>query len=218
MNWRDQPIVVLDTETCGTDPTFHRVVEVAAVTMERGEITGRFSRLVNPASIIPTEASAIHGITNEMVAGAPTFGEIAVDLAAFCEGHLMAGFNSKFDRAMVVAEYLRAGLVPPSWTRAGYHWLDVLVLSRVWDTTKRAGYHKLGAVAERLGVEVSTAHRALGDCETTARILAVFAAEPDFLPDDWDDLMMAQRVAAAKDELSFLQWLAGKKREEKAAA
>ena len=162
--------------------------------------------MVNPCAPIPAEATAIHGITDAMVADAPTFAGVAVELAAVCAGHLLAGFNARFDAAMVVAEYLRAGLVPPPWTRANEHWLDLLVWSRVYDTTKRAGYHKLGAVATRLGVPLGTAHRALGDCETTVGILAKFADDPRLMHDDWTDLIMAQQVYAAEDEASFLRW------------
>ena len=74
------PIVAIDTETTGRDPATDRVVEVACVRWERGEITLRKSWLVNPGRAIPQEAFDVHGISDEAVKDAPTFAAIVPEL------------------------------------------------------------------------------------------------------------------------------------------
>ena len=67
--------------------------------------------MVNPTVPISPESTAIHGITNEDVAGKPTFKEIAKDYVKFFEGSDLAGFNIlKFDVPILVEEFLRAGV------------------------------------------------------------------------------------------------------------
>lgn len=214
MNWRTElPLAIVDTETTGTDWAVDRVVEVAVITTEGGIETGRKSWLVNPGVPIPAAASEIHGITNADITNAPRFAEIAVDLAAFIGEHQCAGYNARFDRAMLLAEYLRAGSVPPRWTRAGEHWIDVYAWAKAHNpfVKKVDGGHKLGSVADRFGVAIGTAHRALGDCETTIGVLTELSkvrlhhrSGIDRIPDDIEDLILHQRRIQADNEAGFL--------------
>ena len=160
---------------------------------------------------MPSEASAIHGITTEMAReqGERFDDGAAFHLAAHIEGALLCAFNARFDRAMLIAEYLRAGMTPPPGMHAGAHWIDPLVWSRIRDQYAKGG-HKLEAVAKRLGVERSEAHRAMGDCETTMRVLG--ALMPG-MPDEWDEMIATQRIAAAENEARFLRWSASQKKE-----
>lgn len=210
MNWRSS-FVVIDTETTGTDPARDRVVEVAALRSD-GET---FHRLINPRRCVG-EAAAIHGITDDMLRDAPTFDSgVSWSLSDFISGSVCVAFNARFDRGMLIAEYLRAGHIEcPEWLHAGRHWIDPLVWARARDPyAKGTGRFRLGAVAERLGVTPGTAHRALGDCETTARVLEALAPT---MPEDFDELIMKQRILAAENEASFLKWLAKQPKREAA--
>lgn len=224
MTWRDRTIIVIDTETTGVETCVDRIVEVGAVAMRHGEIAGRTSWLVNPGMPIPAAATEAHGITDAMVADAPRFADVAIEIAALVEsvdGAVVAAYNGRFDRAQMIAEYLRLGAVPP-FLHAANAWIDPLVWARAAHPyAKGAGRFKLGAVADRLGVEKGTAHRATGDCETTARVLWALQAwelHPESglarMPDDFDDLVLHQRRLAAFFEWDRLVWQANRRAEE----
>jgi hypothetical protein len=78
----DQPFVILDLETTGANPVYDRVTEVGLIEVERGRSVAEWSTLVNPGTRIPPAIQSLTGITDEMVALAPTFAEIAPPLLA----------------------------------------------------------------------------------------------------------------------------------------
>lgn len=204
--WRTEPLAILDTETTGTDAARHRVVEVAIRIVSPGQQAFAKSWLLNPGCPVG-EASAIHGITDDMLNGAPTFHDIAHELHMLVSACIPVAYNARFDRSMLIAEYLRARIDPPSFLFAPPSWLDVLVWAREHEPyAKGAGRHKLTNVAARMGVGIGTAHRAAGDCETTANVLERLATVPGLIPERLDDLLSRQRVLAAKNEASFLEW------------
>ena len=106
-----RPIVFFDLETTGVDTAKDRIVEVSMIkVMPDGEEVVR-TRRINPQMHIPEQATAIHGITDEMVKDEPTFAQIAKSMAQFIEGCDFGGFNSnRFDLPMLVEEFLRAGV------------------------------------------------------------------------------------------------------------
>ncbi len=75
--------IVLDTETTGLDFTKEKIIEFAAVRLENGKIKDTFQTLINPEQHIRKSSMAIHGITQEMVADAPTEAEILPKIAEF---------------------------------------------------------------------------------------------------------------------------------------
>ncbi|MEX1073510.1 MAG: 3'-5' exonuclease, partial [Burkholderiales bacterium] len=78
----DSPLAIVDLETTGAHPVHDRVTEVAVIEVEGGEVRDEWSTLVNPECAIPAAIQALTGITNDMVAGAPTFGRLAEELHA----------------------------------------------------------------------------------------------------------------------------------------
>lgn len=208
--WKDQPITIVDTETTGTDVGVARIVEVAAVRMEGGRIVSSCCLLVGQEAPIPEEATAIHGITNEMAGNGPTFWDVAAEMWPYLSEPICSAFNARFDRAMLIAEHIRCKSPIPTSLRGDSAWIDPLVWDREFNRYAKGG-HKLEAVAKRLGVEQSAAHRALGDCETTARVLTALMPH---MPDDWDEMIATQRIAAAEHEARFQRWLWSQKQKE----
>lgn len=101
----------IDLETTGTDVREDRIVEVAVLTVYPGGKVVPFVRRVNPGRPIPAGASAVHGITDADVAGAPAFAAIAPDLFATLTGCDIAGFGVvNFDLPLLVNEFARVGL------------------------------------------------------------------------------------------------------------
>jgi len=105
------PIVFLDLETTGVDPSKDRIVEISLVKVMPDGSREVKTRRLNPEMHIPEEASAIHHIYDEDVADCPTFRAVAKSLRAYIEGCDFGGYNSnKFDIPVLVEEFLRVGL------------------------------------------------------------------------------------------------------------
>jgi DNA polymerase-3 subunit epsilon len=105
------PLCFFDLETTGINVSQDRIIEIAMIKLMPNGETIRKSNLINPTIPISAESTAIHGITNEDVAGKPTFKEVAKEYIKFLEGADLAGFNIlKFDMPMLVEEFLRAEL------------------------------------------------------------------------------------------------------------
>lgn len=108
-----RPFVFFDTETTGLHPRADRLIEIAAIKYQGGKEIGRFQSLINPGIPIPTEASSVHKITNEMVASARPASEVLPEFMSFMKGSVGAAYNANFDIGMISAELQRAGLSIP---------------------------------------------------------------------------------------------------------
>ncbi|MDU1905799.1 MAG: 3'-5' exonuclease [Dysgonomonas sp.] len=105
------PIIFFDLETTGTNITKDRIVEISFLKVHPNGKQDIKTKRINPEMPIPKESSDIHGITDEDVADAPTFRQIAKSLADQIEGCDLAGFNSsRFDIPLLAEEFLRVGL------------------------------------------------------------------------------------------------------------
>lgn len=147
--------IYYDTETTGVRSAQDRVIEIAAYDPERN-LT--FERLVKPDIMIPAEATAIHHITNEMVADAPGFDIIGKDFIEFCDGDviLIAHNNDAFDVLFLKEEFKRNSIEFPAW-----NFLDTLKWARKYRPDLPR--HSLQFLREVYGIAANNAHRALDD-------------------------------------------------------
>ena len=99
--------IVLDTETTGLDFTKEKIIEFAAVRLENGKIKDTFQTLINPEQHIRKSSMAIHGITQEMVADAPTEAEILPKIAEFIGDYPIVAHNAIFDHSFLNEAYKR---------------------------------------------------------------------------------------------------------------
>lgn len=99
-------LIVFDTETTGLlVKDGHRVVEIGAVELIDGKLTGRtFHKYINPERSIPEEATKIHGITDEQVAKAPKFKDVVEEFTDFIQGATLIAHNASFDESMLNME------------------------------------------------------------------------------------------------------------------
>ena len=105
------PIIFFDLETTGVDIMSDRIVELSLIKVYPNGTEEVKSRRLNPERPIPAEATKVHGITDDDVKDAPTFKQVAKDLARIFEGCDVAGFNSnRFDIPLLEEEFLRAGV------------------------------------------------------------------------------------------------------------
>lgn len=147
--------IYYDTETTGIRPSDDRIVEIAAFDPERDKT---FVMLVNPGCPIPPQASAIHGITDEMVADSPSYAEVGQAFIEFCEGDvaLIAHNNDDFDRHFLDHEARRHNLSYPEWAM-----IDSLKWSRKYRPDLPR--HSLQYLRQVYGIPKNRAHRALDD-------------------------------------------------------
>ena len=162
-------VAFLDVETTGADPREDRITEVGLVLADDGVPIEEWSSLINPAREIPHGIETLTGITNEMVASAPGFAEVSLDLAARLENRLLVAHNARFDYAFLRHEFRRAGL--PFEARV----LCTVRLSRALFPQHR--HHNLDAVIERFGLTCETRHRALPDARVLVGLAHAFARE-----------------------------------------
>ena len=94
--------VVLDLETTGGNALHDRITEIAAVRVENGMETARWSTLVNPGVRIPPFIQSLTGINDAMVATAPSFDEVAKDLLEILDGAVFVAHNVRFDHGFVL--------------------------------------------------------------------------------------------------------------------
>ena len=123
--WLDQPFAVIDFETTGLDAQNDRVLEMAIVAFDAGQITAAKSWLINPQMPVPEESRKVHGITDEELSTAPTFAQLADEIFASLGGRIPVAYNADFDRRFLHAEFSRLGrapseehppaLRPPTW-------------------------------------------------------------------------------------------------------
>lgn len=107
----DRTFVAFDTETTGLWAQAHRIVEIGAIRFNlSSDTTEVFSTLVNPQRPMPPEVIAIHGITDEMVADAPTIDNALPAFIEFCSDSILIAHNAPFDISFVACELERTGL------------------------------------------------------------------------------------------------------------
>ena len=106
-----RPVAFIDLETTGTNLATDRIVEIAIVKVNIDGTKQVKRKLINPGMLIPTGASDVHGISDEMVKDAPSFKQVANEIKQFLEQCDLGGYNSnRFDVPLLVEEFLRAGL------------------------------------------------------------------------------------------------------------
>jgi DNA polymerase III epsilon subunit family exonuclease len=158
-------LVVIDTETTGTDPKMSDLIEVAAVKVKGTKIVDRWSTFVNPGR--PIVGNQMHGITDNDLKGAPSPKEAADKLLAFVGDALVVGHNVGFDLGFIEEAKGDGFRFKPGT------YLDTLVIAR--EGYPGAESYKLGDLARFFGIELSQGHRALPDAEATANLLLWFA-------------------------------------------
>ena len=166
MSTNAQPILVFDAETTGTDVETARAIQVACLTTREGRVEESWGSRINPEMPIPAEASAIHGIRDADVAGAPTFSQVLPELRARVEPvRILVGYNARtFDVPLTARLFRDHGAeFPPVRV------LDVIDFVR-WHF-RHFRVRKLKEMCEQLGLPPFEAHDALADVQATRLLL-----------------------------------------------
>ena len=157
----------LDTETTGLSPLEGgKICEIAVSVSQGGRVVEEFSSLVNPGMPMHPDVVAIHGITNEMVALAPSFGQLLPKLLSLLDGCVIVAHNAEFDVNFLKSEFAQCGMrFPP------YPVVDTLKLARKSGKFVR---NNLGCIAAELGINPQGWHRAMADTKMAEQIFYYF--------------------------------------------
>ena len=175
---------VVDIETTGFDPMFDEIIEVAGIKYRGRNEVGRFQSLVKPDDGIPDYITALTGISNEMVADAPSIEDVLPRFLEFIGEDLVVGHNVHFD-VNFIYDYAEDFELKPFSNDL----VDTLRLSRRLYPELQS--HKLSALAAHFGVEPDGEHRALADCVTTQKCLSAmdaYAAQNGGISESAEDL------------------------------
>jgi DNA polymerase III subunit epsilon len=195
---------VFDVESTGLDPEVDRIVQIAVVQVDGGEMRNRWSALVDPTCPIPARASAIHGITDDQIRGAPPFCAIAREIAVLCADRILLGYNAvAFDAALVRAEMRRCAY--PVSRRVP---IDPLIWVREIDRWQSGrGRHRLETTCARWGVPIARAHDAESDaCAAWSLFRKLVEARPNRFPNRIDQLLRLQEQLMGRQREEFSAW------------
>ncbi|MCG9660113.1 DNA polymerase III PolC-type [Vibrio mediterranei] len=157
-------VVVLDFETTGLSPNQgDRAIEIGAVKLENGTVVDRFQSLMNPGFRVSGFIENYTGISNAMLANAPSCKDVMGEFSTFIQNSNLVAHNASFDKRFLDAEL---ELINESYT--GEFACSLLVSRRL---NQEAHSHKLGdLVAYHNIANDGVFHRALADAEVTASL------------------------------------------------
>jgi len=168
---RDRPFdeldfVIVDVETTGWSPDEARITEIGAVRVRAGRQLGQFASLVNPGSAIPERLVTLTGITDAMVAAAPSLDQALPAFLAFAHGGVLTAHNAPFDVGFLRAACQACGLPWPEFPV-----VDTVELARRVLSEDEVPNCKLSTLAAFFGARTAPQHRALADALATADVL-----------------------------------------------
>lgn len=206
-------LLCIDTESTGVDVATDRVVQLGAAYFEQRTLVDKRQMLVDPGVPIPEEASKVHGISDAMVKGKPTFKQVGPRLAEHVAGRVrpggppwLVGYNAiAYDAPILNAEFARAGLetrIDPDVIldpHVAVNWHLRALRSR--KLTDVAAHFKL--------VFTGAAHSAAADAIAAGQLLLALAGA-GLVPDDVEkalELQGGQRLRLAEEWSEFKYWL-----------
>jgi DNA polymerase-3 subunit epsilon len=148
--------IAFDLETTGTVAGVDQIVEIGAVKFINGQLDAVFSTLVDPKRPIPPGASAVNGISDDMVVGKPTIDTLLEPLAEFCSNLPMVAHNASFDTQFLISDIRKHELPAPKGIV-----LDTLPIAR--KVIPGLANYKLGTLIQHLKIPSSDFHRAEED-------------------------------------------------------
>ena len=162
----DDEIVCFDIETTGLKVTREAITEIGAVVLKNGKITETFQTFVNPGRRLTPEIIGLTGITDAMLADAPSMKEALTAFLQFVNGRVLAAHNAEFDISFIRAGCRKVGLeFEPTY-------IDSLILAQ--NLLPELHKYKLDIVAEHLDLPAFNHHRASDDAGMVGYMLVPF--------------------------------------------
>lgn len=211
-DWATRPIAVFDLETTGLDYRSSRIVTACALKLDAaGNVMGNpVEWLANPGIPIPPEASAVHGITDEIAMAkgkdlAETVASIIETLKGFLsEGTPIVAYNAPYDFTILRQHAEDFGI---DWPSEPKPIIDPLVLDKAL-VKFRTGKRRLDIIAPVYGVVLSNAHNATADAVAAGRVAQAIARQHgEKLSMTLDALHEKQIIWSREQDLSFADFM-----------
>ncbi|MBJ2129128.1 VRR-NUC domain-containing protein [Alteromonas sp. IB21] len=174
VNWiRDpaQPYVVVDIETTGGNNSYNRITEIGMVKLVAGQEVDRFQTLLNPQRRIPSNITRLTGISDDMVADAPLFAEVAGHIASFTQNAVFVAHNVNFDYGFIKQEFAR---LEQSFRRP-----KMCTVREMRRTYPGLPSYSLANLTKHFHIEMERHHRALSDAVAAAELLKLAFEKDD---------------------------------------
>ena len=156
--------VIIDIETTGLDPVYDEIIEITALKVSQDKIIDTFSTLIKPINPIDAFITELTGITNEMVANAPTITDVLPKFLVFTNHEILIGHNINFDINFLYDNLIKAGYEKG----LSNNFVDTLRLGR--RILKNLKHHRLKDLATYYNIDTTGAHRSTKDCEITYQV------------------------------------------------
>ena len=160
---------IVDLETTGGLAKRDKITEIGIVLFDGEQVLKKYQTLVNPGRSIPPEITRITNITNEMVAEAPFFYEVAKDIVELTEGAIFVAHNVRFDYSFLKEEFASLG-----YTFTKRQLCTVRLSRKVFPGMKS---YSLGNLIKHFDIKVSARHRALDDAEATTELFRIILSQ-----------------------------------------
>lgn len=159
---------IVDIETTGTNAGFHGITEVAIFIHDGERVVDSWQSLINPQSEIPPFIQQMTGITNEMVATAPLFEDVAAEIYQLLHPHIFVAHNAGFDYGFIKAHLAYCGF--------DFHVKKLCTVRLSRKVFPGMQSYSLGKLCNSLGIVINDRHRAAGDALATAELFRLIVA------------------------------------------
>lgn len=153
---------IVDIETTGGYAAANGIIEISIQVFDGEKVIEQFESLINPGQVIPRYIQAFTGITNEMVADAPMFEEVAERVFTILQGNIFVAHNVNFDYSFV-----KSNLDFYGYTFNAKKLCTVRLSRQIFPGFPS---YSLGNLCNSLGIEIKDRHRAGGDASATVTL------------------------------------------------
>ena len=184
-------VVVYDVESTGTDTTQDRIIQIAAMRIDKdGNEIERFERFINPGKSVGT-SQLVHGFTDEYLAEHGESPEVVLEaFKEFSNNRIIVGHNVNYDISILSHELARHNLGEPQF-KAVYDTLDIF--RRFYPTLEN---HKLGFLSKHFPINHRPTHNAMDDIIATGQLL-IYAVRENIVPTTTDRMVAINQYKAA---------------------
>jgi DNA polymerase-3 subunit epsilon len=158
-------LVVFDLETTGLSSLCDKIIEIGAIKIAPSGEIFEFATLINPEIEIPEKSTAIHGITDEMVADSPKIEVSIKSFYEFIEDYPLVAHNAQFDIGFIIFQFHLYEIKP----RPNQVFCSCQYARR---TLKKSPNHKLSTLCKHLGITLTNHHRAVDDAMATTELVS----------------------------------------------
>jgi len=160
-----QPYAVIDIETTGGRSGVHKITEIGMVKIVNGKVVEQWESLLNPQRKIPTTITNLTGISNEMVANAPLFADIADEVEKFTQDCIFVAHNVNFDYGFIREEFARLNRT--------YRRPKLCTVQQTRKYFKGLKSYSLANLTKHFDITMECHHRALSDAIAASELLTM---------------------------------------------